>query len=153
MTTFCISIFVDVAKGQAPRETLHQAGFLGVKILAMTRIRLLLAQLAVLAPLLGVVLYGLAHAYLWDVLWYSAIAHTLGGLWAILFFLWAQNMLRLSRNLTLCVAAVLVLGILWEIFEFLIGATHFPADTFDTAADLIMDMIGGMIGVRMMRYL
>lgn len=135
------------------RETLPSAGFLGVRILAMTRTRLLLAQLIVLVPLLGVVLYGIAHAYLWDVAWYSAIAHILGGLWAALFFVWGQSMLGLPRNLMFCVIAVLVLGIFWEVFEFLIGATHFPVDTVDTVADLLMDFVGGMIGVRAMKYI
>ena len=119
----------------------------------MTRTRLLFAQLIVLAPLLGVVLYGIAHAYLWNVWWYSAIAHTMGGLWALLFFVWAQNMLHLPRNFILCIIAALVLGIFWELFEFSIGATHFPFDTIDTVADLVMDFVGGMIGVRVMKYI
>lgn len=114
---------------------------------------LLFAQLAVLCVLLPLVLFGIAHDYLWSVVWFSATAHFLGGLWAVLCFAWGQSILRLSRNFLTCVIAVFVLGICWEIFELLIEATHFPASTIDTVTDLIMDVIGGIVGVGLLQYL
>ena len=118
----------------------------------MIRLRLLLAQIGVLAVLFPYVLFGTSHDYLWAVAWFSAIAHFLGGFWAVFSFAWGQNILRMPRNLVICVAAVFGLGIFWEVFEFTIGATHFPADTADTIADMFMDVVGGTAGALIMRY-
>lgn len=112
----------------------------------MLNMRLLVAQLAVLALLLLVTLYGLAHGHLWDVLWFSSVAHFLGGLWVALFAAWALNILHLPRSSIACVVAALVFGICWEVYEFTIGATHFPVDTVDTIADIFMDIAGGIFG-------
>jgi hypothetical protein len=118
----------------------------------MLNVRLLFSQLAVLTVLLIVVLYGLAHVHLWDILWYSSIAHFLGGLWVALFSAWGLNVLRFPRDFFIYVAAALVFGICWEIFEFTIGATHFPVDTVDTVTDILMDIVGGMVGALFARY-
>ncbi len=119
----------------------------------MTGRQLLFAQVIVLVVLFGIVIFGMSHDYLWGVAWYSATAHFLGGLWAALFFTWGQGALRLSRSVAYVVVATFVLGVCWEIFEFSIGATHFPVDTVDTIADLIMDVIGGTMGALIMKYL
>lgn len=135
------------------RKTLHDAGFLGARISAMTSRRLLFIQLSILAILFPYVLFGIAHDYLWGVAWFSAIAHFLGGLWAVFFFAWWLDVLRLPRNLVLVVVATLVLGVCWEIFEYAIGATHFPVDTVDTMADICMDVVGASAGAFIMRYI
>lgn len=105
----------------------------------------LFAQLAVLLLLLPVVFYGIAHSYLWDTFWYSGLAHLLGGLWAGAVAIWFAHWRGFRGNFISCVMAALVLGIGWEVFELIIGGTHFPADTIDTAEDLIMDVVGGAV--------
>ena len=119
----------------------------------MLRRQLLFAQFIVLLILLGVVHAGLSRGYLWDLPWFSAIAHFLGGLWVLLAIAWVRNMWELPVHFALCIAAVFVVGICWEIFEYMIGATHFPADTVDTAADLCMDLIGAIVASVGLRYI
>lgn len=106
---------------------------------------LLFAQLAVLLVLYQYVLFGISHDYLWRILWFSAVAHFLGGVWVALSAVWAQNVLGLPRNLVGTTAAAFVVGILWEVFEFATGTTDFPIDTVDTIVDLCMDVIGGLL--------
>src|SRR3989344_1924085 len=114
---------------------------------------LLFAQLAVLLILYPYVRFGISHDYLWYVLWFSAIAHFLGGVWAALFAVWAQSVLGFPRNLTGAVAAAFVIGILWELSEFFIAATHFSTDMIDTIVDLCMDATGGIAVALSVRYL
>ncbi len=119
----------------------------------MTERNLLFAQFVVLVILFPLVLFGISHDYLWGVVWFSAVAHFLGGLWAALCAAWGQGMLGLPRDFVLLVVAALVIGICWEVFEGLIGATHFPADTVDMIEDLIMDVVGAGTGALVMRYI
>ena len=119
----------------------------------MTAQRLLFAQVFVLAFLFPLVLFGISHDYLWGVAWFSAIAHFLGGLWVVLCAAWGQSMLALRNDFVVLVVAALAIGVCWEMFEVLIGATHFPADTVDTMKDLVMDVVGGLTGALIMRYL
>ena len=108
---------------------------------------LLFAQLAVLLALYPYVRFGISHDYLWYVLWFSAIAHFLGGVWAALFAVWAQSVLGFPRNLTGTVAAAFVIGILWELFEFYTNnyIVGYPFDRIDTISDLFLDLLGGVL--------
>ena len=135
-----------------PREGYRHHSLRGT-ISAMTGTRLLFAQVFVLAILFPLVLSGISHDYLWGVAWFSATAHFLGGLWVALCAAWGQSMLGLPRDFVLLIAAALAIGIGWEVFEGVIGATHFPADTVDTVEDLVMDIVGGTAGALMMRYI
>jgi hypothetical protein len=85
-------------------------------------------------------------------MWFSASAHFLGGIWVALFAAWGLNVLRFPRGFLIYVAAALVFGICWEIYEFMIGATHFPAGTVDTVTDIFMDIVGGAFGAFFARY-
>ena len=110
-----------------------------------------MTQLAVLLALLFVVVYGIAHDYLWGTLWYSSIAHFLGGLWAGAL---AVSLLRyrgLHPNIVFCAAFALIVGAGWELYEFLMGVTYFPEYTVDTIADLVMDVLGGGVAGYMVR--
>ncbi len=111
----------------------------------MTSRNLLIAQGAVLSVLFPIVLFGIAHEYS-DFVWFSAPAHFLGGLWVAFFAAWCLHLLRIPHVLLWAIGAALVFGMCWEIFELLIGATHFPANTIDTWQDIGMDMVGGGVG-------
>src|SRR3989344_3428163 len=114
--------------------------------------KLLVAQLVILAVLLFVVLYGIAHDYLWSIFWFSGLAHFLGGIWAGIFGIWVFRSSDASPRLFYCIGVALALGICWELFEVVIGATHFPADTIDTVQDIMMDIVGGAIAGLTVRY-
>ena len=119
----------------------------------MSATRLLFAQLIILIVLTNIVFYGLAHDFLWSVSWFSALAHLLGGMWAAMFAAWGMQFLGIRVRFLYCVLFAIVLGLCWEIFEVIIGATHFPASTFDTVEDIGMDIVGGVAGVFFVRYL
>ena len=82
--------------------------------------------------------------------------HFLGGLFIGLLILWIYFLLehqtKLSNNILIFFIipiGVLIIGLLWEIFEALIGVYNvFGAQTFsDTISDLVFDLIGGLVGV------
>lgn len=81
--------------------------------------------------------------------------HFLGGLWvgivSIWFFFFSQFAgkftLRIEmRNiLIVSIASVVIIGVLWEIFEIYAGVPRFTADyQLDTFADIIMDIFGAV---------
>ena len=118
----------------------------------MSATRLLVAQLIVLLILTYIVFFGITHDFYWSIFWFSALAHFLGGLWAGIFGAWLLEFRGISRSFLFCIAVALLLGIFWEMFELVIGATHFPADTVDTVQDIYMDIIGGVAGALVARY-
>ena len=117
----------------------------------MSATRLLMAQLVVLIALVGIVFYGFDHDALWDTFWYSSLAHFLGGLWCALFAAWTMRFLEIPFHIQYCVLSAVLLGVGWEIFEVIIGATHYPASTLYTIADISMDIFGGLFGAYLVR--
>ncbi|MEK7607486.1 MAG: hypothetical protein AAB484_00980 [Patescibacteria group bacterium] len=85
--------------------------------------------------------------------WYDIVMHFLGGLWVFLFVLWAIHtqygrfFLKHAsiRNL---IFFVLVVGVLWEILEIVLGFMHFsdPGYGFDVFKDLVIDILGAICG-------
>ena len=88
---------------------------------------------------------GIFYFLYWRVWWYDIPAHILGGMSVALGAAWLQTLYRKSPTLFFCIAAALVVGIAWEVFEATFGLTNFPADTLDTIKDLCDDVIGGVI--------
>lgn len=115
--------------------------------------KLLVGQALVLSTLFSLVLLGAGNDAHWSTFWFSALAHFLGGVWVALFAGWGSLVLHLPPRFLVCVSSALLFGILWELFEVQIGATHFPVDTVDTIADLCMDVIGGSSGALALRSL
>lgn len=103
---------------------------------------ILFLQFATVAALAAIHVFGIAYYWYWEWRWLDIPTHFLGGVWAGLFILWAGALL--SRRITLgqCVALGVLIGVVWEIFEFAIGAVHLPMEAFDTALDLLMDAAG-----------
>lgn len=97
---------------------------------------------------------SLAMKYLWYVIipWFDMPMHYLGGVWAgmlSLFFAITYIVPRypaLSRvhRALLVMASVLIIGLGWELFEFILGKVTYInfGDFADTISDLLFDMLG-----------
>jgi len=114
----------------------------------------LLSFLAILVFLI-VALHAAAiflHLY-WTLWWYDIIVHFLGGLFTGLLVLWlrffsgyfgAEAFPAGQSVLLFALAATLVVGIGWEIFERIFGNTWSVEGYYmDTTLDIIFDFIGG----------
>ena len=51
----------------------------------------------------------------------------------------------------LCIVAALLIGVIWESFEFLTGITNLPIEIPDTLGDISMDVLGGLLGYLLAR--
>jgi hypothetical protein len=86
--------------------------------------------------------------------WADTIMHFLGGLWTYLFILWVSHTqygVKLlpytsARNLLII---ILFVGVAWELLELALGFTNVsdPRYPFDTPKDLVMDMLGAVVGL------
>lgn len=92
----------------------------------------------------------------WTYLWLDIPIHVLGGV-CVALGISVLPLFRVSvpmwiERMAGTLFVVLIVGILWEIFEFTSGISEFD-DTFvfDTTLDLFMDMLGGIIGYGLVR--
>ncbi|MBU1557840.1 hypothetical protein KKC45_02665 [Patescibacteria group bacterium] len=89
----------------------------------------------------------------WKLWWFDIIMHFLGGLWVGMSALWIYYFSGFFGNLRkdppfiflLSFLSVLAIGLGWEVFEFLIEIDFSNHYVSDTALDLIMDIVGGII--------
>lgn len=110
---------------------------------------------------LGIAFLGLVIAFLqyiaskhflyWEFWWFDIVMHLLGGL---LFALTAYWFLRNEfRNLfntrviefVFVLIFVMLVGVLWEVFEYVTGAYYAVNYSLDTTLDLIMDGVGVLV--------
>lgn len=101
---------------------------------------------------LGVIHVLAIEFYLyWEYLWLDIPMHLLGGITTVLGlsilplfkirFFEERNTLRNTLFVVLCI------GILWEVFEYVVGfSVYEPGFVVDTVLDIIMDLIGGALG-------
>jgi hypothetical protein len=106
--------------------------------------------------LLGVVhiLAGFFYFY-WTLWWFDNAMHFLGGLSMAFFTLWIVHALgffkgvpRTSRVLFTVLASVVLIGIGWEVFEYVFGiANPSIGQTYasDTSFDLFFDLLGALV--------
>ena len=118
--------------------------------------------------LFGLFLFGLStlgsyfdlYQKLW---WFDIPMHMCGGFWSTLIILVyfyshrvrGEKPASLSFVFLLGVGGGLLVGLGWEVFEYIftnIIATV-PWDPVDTSADVLNDVIGGVLGVFLYRYL
>ena len=103
--------------------------------------------------LLIAVVNGLANefSWYWRIPWLDIPMHFLGGFWVGSVALWSfldNTTSKIGRTITISISAALLAGILWEVFEFNIGAlTLAPGQSsiIDTISDLSFDIIGGAV--------
>jgi hypothetical protein len=94
---------------------------------------------------------GTANLYYWSMPWYDIPMHFFGGVWVALAVLWVSEMpfagwVKARLSIPSILASVVAVGIAWEVYELAFGITgfHVPGFVFDTALDLVMDVLGGV---------
>ena len=98
------------------------------------------------------VVNGLANefSWYWRIPWLDMPMHFLGGFWIGSVALWffSPRIPEQSLNVFLIsLLAVVVIGGLWELFEFNIGTMTFVPEQngiLDTSSDLVFDIIGSV---------
>lgn len=114
----------------------------------MSELRFLLAQLVVVLPLAVVTWLAVAYLLYWHLWWLDIPMHFAGGMWAGLCGAWILVRRGQPFSLLWCLIFALLVGVGWEIFEYIEGITyprHFGY-SFDTAKDLVMDLLGAALG-------
>jgi hypothetical protein len=111
--------------------------------------------------LLGILQWFAAEFYLyWIWWWFDYVTHFIGGFAIELFALWF--ILRIMPSawrydpIQLALIVVLIVGVGWEIFEYVNGITDsaegYPLDiAHDMVADLLGAVCAGMIALRLMK--
>lgn|SRR3989338_3808702 len=98
----------------------------------------------------------LAQQFYWyfSIWYFDMFMHFLGGFWVGLVFLWffSRESTSLEPFLQLIfkvIFAVLMVGILWEIFEISIDKIIIqnPFNALDTFSDIFFDLTGGLVAV------
>lgn len=103
---------------------------------------------------IGILNLFATYLYLyWTSWWFDLLMHFLGGFWVSMVILSFWSLFNKNSHKILSFYKtfiwVLIISILWEIFEIWIGATMISdgvAFITDTISDLIMDIIGGILG-------
>lgn len=115
--------------------------------------RILLSLLVSLSAVLAVSHYVASllgiYADLW---WFDMAMHTVGGAVAGLFFLFIvgsirglSSLLYTKRGIYLvALAGALLVGIGWEIFEYIYDIAYATNYVRDTASDILMDAVGAI---------
>jgi hypothetical protein len=110
-----------------------------------------LCGLIIFIALLNLLAYQF-HWY-WEFWWFDMIMHTLGGLWVGSCALWywffrkTGNIFPVPQKsfvMAISLAAISVIGVGWEIFEFSVDTfiTLSRHDPIDTGSDLFFDIAG-----------
>lgn len=99
-------------------------------------------------------LHHLALTYFlyWTFDWFDILMHFLGGLTIGLFALYVfftSGYVKYPNDhwvvvLSVTVGAVLIVGLVWELWELFVGFTDVLQDRGDTILDLIMDTLGAL---------
>ncbi len=89
----------------------------------------------------------------WRFWWFDILMHFLGGFWVSLTALWLFYFSSFVKNyrknlidiFIISLTSVLVVGIGWEVFEFVIETSFSNNYVADTILDLIMDVVGSLV--------
>ena len=115
----------------------------------------LLNAIAILVCAIAALHFLAINYYLyWMFWWYDIILHFLGGVFSGLFVLWlryfsgylgAHAVPTLPRVFLFVGVSVLIVGIGWEVFEWVVGET-FRMEGYwkDTIVDVVLDLLGGI---------
>jgi len=83
----------------------------------------------------------------WTVGWYDVMMHFLGGLTIGVLVMWVLGFENRSwKNFLIAFIAVLIVGVGWEIFEYINGMT-FSTEKYaeDVFHDIVMDSLGAIV--------
>lgn len=105
--------------------------------------------------IIGVIHFlGTIYFWYWKFLWLDTPVHFLGGLCVGLatlfiasFFIDRPETVKRFNIIFLAIGSAFVVGILWEIFEYVFGISLASHDVFirDTVTDLVFDSVGGLV--------
>ena len=97
---------------------------------------------------------GIKFYLYWTLKWYDIPVHILFGAWAAFFVLWfvyLSKYLKFSVSksfktvFSIVIVSVLIIGTLWEIYEFKLGLTNTSlVDRIDNVKDILDDLIGAL---------
>jgi hypothetical protein len=100
--------------------------------------------------ILSFILTFVANKFYWYYsIWYFYIfMHFLAGIWVALFLFYLVSFKKkYFRNVFLIILGVLMVGIFWEIFEFVVNETiaQNPFNLLDTISDIFCDLAGASL--------
>lgn len=111
----------------------------------------------IIISIIGALHYLALKFYLyWVFPWFDILMHFLGGLWVgliVMWFLFFSGFINKNINETsrvrvfyVSILSVLIVGLLWEVFEFYTGVMILETNYgMDTIIDLIMDILGASV--------
>lgn len=123
----------------------------------MLRQKLFIEQFVLIAIIAILHYLALKFYFYWTLEWFDIFMHFLGGLWVVLFFVWFlffSKFIKIDikkhqnrKIFFVSILAVLVVGLLWEVFEVFASFVSVQERGYalDTSLDLMMDLIGGVL--------
>lgn len=110
----------------------------------MARKSILYLGLALVAIMWALNALALKFYFYWTLGWYDYMMHFLGGLVLGVLVTWVLNPRQRSfKTFLIIFASAIVLGGVWEVFEYVNGITESTENyKIDTIHDLIMDSLG-----------
>lgn len=119
-----------------------------------------------LIVILGLNFLALFYGWYPEVFWLDSLLHFLGGIWVAAFFAWFFLERRLLAEkfwvrAVLILSFVTLIGVLWEFAEisflnnlvaYLFGAAQAAATLEDTMADLLFDLVGGLVFIAYLSF-
>lgn len=112
--------------------------------------RLLFFQLFLISVVAALHLIGTALSLYWVFWWYDMVVHFLASIWVALAALSIASHLGIRRVGLWVFACIVTVSIGWEFFEYRIGATDAAERSvffIDTTLDLIVNLLGGFLGL------
>ena len=88
--------------------------------------------------------------YWYSAIWYfDIITHFLSGVWVGMFFIYLFIRKGKQANAIKILLSVLFIGILWEVFEFIVYQRlgGIPFNILDTLLDIFFDFLGGSLAL------
>jgi len=120
----------------------------------MIRQKLILLALALVLIVGGLHLLAIDLHLYWTVKYFDSLLHFLSGgavgFAGIWFALTNKNTLTPKEILAYALWSIVIVGILWEIFELMGNITSFSDGMYyitDTTSDLVMDILGSLMAV------
>lgn len=121
----------------------------------MLKNKLLLISLLTIILIATFHYFSIKYSWYWTYRWFDIPVHIVGGFWVSLSALWIS--LHIShidsifaykrKALIVMLSSVLVVAILWEIFELIFHVTSINTDIYwqDTFGDISNGFVGGII--------
>ena len=115
--------------------------------------------IAAIGILIAVLQYfATQYFWYWEYWWFDIIMHFLGGFFIALFVYWLlrnewKNLITRVYEFWLVLVLVLIVGVAWEVFEFMFDAYNARNYTLDTTLDMLMDGVGALAAYLIYRRL